>query len=37
LAAFFSIGVVITVLGFLLSGEIGRRELALTLVILPGI
>ncbi|MBJ7361612.1 MAG: sulfite exporter TauE/SafE family protein [Ilumatobacteraceae bacterium] len=37
LAAFFSIGVVITVVGFLLSGEIGRHELALTLVILPGV
>jgi len=37
LAAFFSIGVVITVTGFVLSGEIGRHELALTLVILPGV
>jgi uncharacterized membrane protein YfcA len=37
LAAFFSIGVVITVTGFILSGEISRHEIALTLVILPGV
>lgn len=37
IAAFFSIGVVITVAGFVLSGEIGRHELALTAVILPGV
>ncbi|NDE59368.1 MAG: sulfite exporter TauE/SafE family protein [Acidimicrobiia bacterium] len=37
IAAFFSIGVVITVTGFVLSGEIGHHELALTLVILPGV
>jgi uncharacterized membrane protein YfcA len=37
IAAFFSIGVVITVTGFVLSGEIGRHELALTAVILPGV
>lgn len=37
IAAFFSIGVVITVGGFVLSGEIGRHELALTAVILPGV
>ena len=37
LAAFFSIGVVITVTGFVLSGEIGQHEIALTLVILPGV
>lgn len=37
IAAFFSIGVVITVGGFVLSGEIGRHELALTVVILPGV
>jgi len=36
-AAFFSVGVVITVAGFVLSGEIGRHELALTAVILPGV
>jgi uncharacterized membrane protein YfcA len=36
-AAFFSVGVVITVAGFVLSGEIGRHELALTGVILPGV
>ncbi|MBM3827751.1 MAG: sulfite exporter TauE/SafE family protein [Actinobacteria bacterium] len=37
IAAFFSIGVVITVTGFVLSGEIGRHELALTAMILPGV
>ena len=37
IAAFFSIGVVITVAGFVLSGEIGRHELALTAVLLPGV
>ena len=37
IAAFFSIGVVITVSGFVLSGEIGRHELALTAVVLPGV
>lgn len=37
IAAFFSIGVVITVAGFMLSGEIGRHELALTAVLLPGV
>ncbi|MFM8564180.1 MAG: sulfite exporter TauE/SafE family protein [Acidimicrobiia bacterium] len=37
IAAFFSIGVVITVTGFVISGEIGRHELALTAVILPGV
>jgi len=36
-AAFFSVGVVITVAGFVISGEIGRHELALTAVILPGV
>lgn len=37
IAAFFSIGVVITVSGFVISGEIGRHELALTAVVLPGV
>lgn len=37
IAAFFSIGVVITVAGFVLSGEIGRHEMALTAVLLPGV
>jgi uncharacterized membrane protein YfcA len=37
IAAFFSIGATITVVGFVLSGEIGRHELALTAVILPGV
>jgi uncharacterized membrane protein YfcA len=37
IAAFFSIGVVITVSGFVLSGEIGHHELALTAVVLPGV
>ena len=37
IAAFFSIGVVITVTGFVLSGEIGRHELALTALIMPGV
>lgn len=37
IAAFFSIGVVITVTGFVVSGEIGHHELALTAVLLPGV
>jgi len=37
IAAFFSIGATITVVGFVLSGEIGRHELVLTAVILPGV
>ncbi len=37
IAAFFSVGAVITVVGLILSGEIGRHELALTAVILPGV
>ena len=37
IAAFFSVGAMITVIGFVLAGEIGRHELALTAVILPGV
>lgn len=37
IAAFFSIGAVISVVGLILSGEVGRHELALVAVILPGV
>lgn len=37
IAAFFSVGAAITVIGFVLAGQIGRHELALTAVILPGV
>lgn len=37
IAGFFSIGAVISVVGLISAGEVGRHELALTLVILPGV
>lgn len=37
LAGFFSVGAVISVVALALAGEIGQHELALTLVILPGV
>ena len=37
IAAFFSIGAVISVVGLIVSGEVTRHELALTAVILPGV
>jgi uncharacterized membrane protein YfcA len=37
IAAFFSIGAVISVVGLIASGEVGGHELALTAVILPGV
>lgn len=37
IAGFFSIGAVISVIGLILSGEVGRHEVALTAVILPGV
>jgi uncharacterized membrane protein YfcA len=37
IAGFFSIGAVISVIGLVLSGEVGQHELALTAVILPGV
>lgn len=37
IAGFFSIGAVISVIGLVASGQVGRHELALTLVILPGV
>lgn len=37
IAGFFSIGAVISVLGLIASGQVGRHEVALTLVILPGV
>ncbi len=37
IAGFFSIGAVISVVGLIAAGEVGRHEIALTLVILPGV
>lgn len=37
IAGFFSIGAVISVVGLIASGRVGRHEAALTLVILPGV
>lgn len=37
IAGFFSIGAVISVVGLIASGQVGRHEVALTLVILPGV
>lgn len=37
LAGFFSVGALISVIALWLADEIGQHELALTLVILPGV
>lgn len=37
IAGFFSIGAVISVVGLIASGQVGSHEVALTLVILPGV
>jgi uncharacterized membrane protein YfcA len=37
IAGFFSIGAVISVVGLIVAGQVGRHEVALTLVILPGV
>jgi uncharacterized protein len=37
IAGFFSIGAVISVVGLIAAGQVGRHEIALTLVILPGV
>lgn len=37
IAGFFSIGAVISVVGLVAAGQVGRHEIALTLVILPGV